>query len=101
MCMICAQRTTADYLNSLDQHLDASGVRPTAANPGAPFWMGLGAVVEGADAAETTATAYSLLVGQSAYGTLSSGTDEDWIAITLTANVSTGGSIGIHASYVQ
>lgn len=42
------------------------------------------AVFEGADAAENASTAYSIGVGDTFSGTLSSLSDEDWISISLT-----------------
>ena len=49
------------------------------------FWQGIAPNFETTDADETTSTAYSLSIGQSFYGRISSGTDEDWIAVTLVA----------------
>src|SRR5262249_39341611 len=42
-------------------------------------------IIETTDAAAGTGTAYSLSVGQTAQGTLSSGSDHDWYRVTLTA----------------
>jgi len=83
MCMICANQNPADPLAGLDQHASSSSASPAAF--GDRFWVGLGAVQEGADAAESTGTAYSTVVNRSIYGTISSSTDEDWYAIQLVA----------------
>lgn len=84
MCMICALRNPTDPLAPLDQHLSSGGT-PSAANPNDPIWSGFGVVQETTDADETTGTTYSLLVGQSATGEISSATDEDWFAVELVA----------------
>ncbi len=85
MCMICALRNPTDPVAALDQHLTPDGLVPQAANPEDPVWAGAGLVRETTDAAAGTGTVYSLQVGQSATGTLSSSADEDWFSITLVA----------------
>ncbi|WP_175484940.1 M10 family metallopeptidase [Jannaschia pohangensis] len=42
-------------------------------------------ITEGVDAAESTSTSYRISVGDTFRGTLSNSSDEDWIAVTLTA----------------
>ena len=42
-------------------------------------------VIEAADAAAGTATAYAITVGQTAQGTISAGGDHDWFRVDLTA----------------
>ena len=87
MCIVCALRNPTNLNALLDQHLDRGSVTPSAANPNDPVWTAFDAVRETGDLAESTATTASLIVGQSAYGTLSSSTDEDWFAIELVAGV--------------
>jgi serralysin len=85
MCFICAQRNPFDAFAGSIVH---SAQRTPSAITDDPIWAGLGLVSETSDAAESTATTYRLLVGQSAMGTLSSSTDEDWFAIDLVAGQS-------------
>jgi len=69
MCVVCSATMTFDptrHLEDSDNPLSAS-------------------VFEGVDAAENTSTAYSMSVGDSFFGTLSSTFDEDWVSIQLTA----------------
>ncbi|CAG0981070.1 Serralysin [Rhizobiaceae bacterium] len=87
MCYLCAQLNPQDSLSGYDLHLGPSGSAAGASTSalGERFWVGIAAGSESADAPESTATTYSLQVGQSFYGTLDSSTDEDWIAIDLVA----------------
>lgn len=62
----------------------AAGSGPMSAL-GDRFWRGLSAVTESSDVPESTATPYSLQVGQSFYGSINSSTDEDWVAVSLVA----------------
>ena len=43
------------------------------------------AITEGFDASASTATAYSMSVGDTFNGSIGNSSDEDWVAITLTA----------------
>jgi serralysin len=65
MCTICAQLHPVQPDCALD--------------------VSLATVVEGADAAGSTATGYSMSVGDGFSGTLSTEADRDWVAVTLTA----------------
>lgn len=85
MCIICSLRNPGDPAAAMDQHLFSNA--PSAANPADAIWQGRGLVYEGADAASGVGTAYSLIVGQSATGTLSRAGDADWFAVTLQAGV--------------
>src|SRR6185369_14656649 len=51
--------------------------------PGMPYI--LPDFTEGTDAAASTSTSYTLSVGQTAQGTISSNSDHDWYRVTLTA----------------
>lgn len=82
MCFICAQRDPSDVLAGSATHTAARTPYLVTSDP---IWAGKGLVTETADAAETTATAYRLKVGQSATGVISSNSDEDWFAIDLVA----------------
>ncbi|MEO0863070.1 MAG: M10 family metallopeptidase C-terminal domain-containing protein [Pseudomonadota bacterium] len=55
---------------------------PRRHDPGEPI---LADVIETTDAAETTSTIYTMSVGDTFYGTISSSSDEDWIRVELTA----------------
>lgn len=85
MCIICASRNPGNPAAAMDQHLFSNA--PSAANPADAVWQGYGLVYEGADAASGIGTAYSLIVGQSATGTLTRAGDADWFAVTLQAGV--------------
>ncbi|MDZ7906492.1 MAG: M10 family metallopeptidase [Cypionkella sp.] len=85
MCFICAQRDPSNALAGVAMH--ASGGTPSLITDD-PIWAGLGVVSEGADAADNTNTTYSLEVGQSATGSISSALDQDWFAIDLVAGQS-------------
>lgn len=85
MCIICAIHNPGNPAAALDQHLFSNA--PSAANPADAVWQGYGLVYEGADAASGVGTAYSLIVGQSATGTLTRAGDSDWFAVTLQAGV--------------
>lgn len=80
MCFICAQRDPSDAFAGNIAH---TAQRTPYLVTDDPIWVGLGLVTETVDAAESTATIYRIMVGQSATGTLASGTDEDWFAIDL------------------
>ncbi len=84
MCMICALRNPNSATAALDLHVNDAN---RSAITGDGILSGQGLVIEGADAAESTATAYRFEVGQSVSGQLSSSTDEDWFAIELQAGV--------------
>ncbi|WP_177627901.1 PPC domain-containing protein [Parasedimentitalea marina] len=71
MCEIC--NVTGNF--DPDRHADGTGFD-------GPI---MATVNEGADAAASTATAYSISVGDTFNGTLSAAGDRDWVAITLTA----------------
>ncbi|WP_395543322.1 M10 family metallopeptidase [Neotabrizicola sp. sgz301269] len=47
------------------------------------FWQGIAAGSETSDATASTATTYTMQVGQSFYGAISTSTDRDWIAVQL------------------
>ena len=81
MCYLCAQLDPQDPVTGYDLNLGSS----TGSALGDDFWVGIAAGHESADAAESTATSYSMQVGQSFYGTIASSTDEDWIRINLVA----------------
>ena len=85
--MVYATDSQDDLLVATDAATDMSA-NISAANPGDAFWRGFGRVTETTDAAASTATTYSLLVGQSAVGTISSTSDADWYAINLVAGQS-------------
>ncbi len=70
MCIICSLTQTFD---------------PARHENGQPVSAALS---EGVDAAENIATIYSMSVGDTFTGTISSSSDEDWIAITLVAGQS-------------
>ena len=76
---------TINQITSLSGSTQTSANTMSAANPGAVFWSGFGAVVEGTDAAASTATAYTLRVGQSFHGSINSTTDSDYVRINLVA----------------
>ncbi len=80
MCFICAQRDPSDAFAGSVTHL---GQKAPSVITDDPIWAGRGLVSETTDAAENTATTYRLEVGQSAEGTISSTSDEDWFAIDL------------------
>ena len=82
MCFICAQRDPSNALAGSSVHMAARTPYLVTSDP---IWAGQGLVTETADAAESTATAYRLMVGQSATGVISSDIDEDWFAIDLVA----------------
>jgi serralysin len=84
MCYLCAQLNPQDPVTGYDLNLGSS----SGSALGDDFWVGIAAGQEGADAAESTATSYSMQVGQSFYGTIASSTDEDWIRINLVAGQS-------------
>ena len=78
MCVMCNMTGTFDP----SRHLDGSGFDGTLDGPIAAT------VSETTDAASSTSTAYSMSVGDSFNGTVSSNGDRDWVAITLTAGES-------------
>ncbi len=84
MCIICAQRTPDNFLARLDLHASAR-LGASAGIPDGIVLQGLGAVSERTDAPDTTATPLTLLVGQSAYGTISEAEDVDWYALQVVA----------------
>jgi serralysin len=92
MCYLCAQRLLHDPSAGYDLHLNsASSATSSAAAPAAlgdDFWVGIAAGRETGDAAASTATAYTMQVGQSFYGTISNSSDEDWVAVQLVAGQS-------------
>lgn len=92
MCYLCAQRLLHDPSAGYDLHLNsASSATSSASAPAAlgdDFWVGIAAGRETGDAAESTATAYTMQVGQSFYGTISNSSDEDWVAVQLVAGQS-------------
>ncbi|MEL7255347.1 MAG: M10 family metallopeptidase C-terminal domain-containing protein [Pseudomonadota bacterium] len=69
MCNICALTQTFD---------------PSRHAPDAPIFADID---ESSDAAESTATIYTMAVGDTFFGTIGDGSDEDWISIELTAGV--------------
>ncbi|AKS47840.1 serralysin [Octadecabacter temperatus] len=77
MCIICEiqrQPVETDYTNN--KLCNASNNEPLQA-----------VVSEDPDASEDTLTGFEMIVGDTFNGTISDGTDEDWIAIELTAGV--------------
>jgi serralysin len=79
MCFLCALRDPSNPMARLDEHTSFNAAAAAAAL--VPF----NPLRETIDAAETTATLYTLKIGQSAYGTLGSSTDEDWFRVDLVA----------------
>jgi serralysin len=77
------------FFNVTDAPLQFSGAGPsqnlTDADGRSAIGGGFPDVVETADAAANTSTAYGLAVGQTARGTLSSGADHDFYAVNLVA----------------
>jgi serralysin len=68
MCFLCNATQTFDPL----RHGEDSG-------------QDFATISEGLDASDSTATAYSMSVGDTFNGSIGNSSDEDWVAITLTA----------------
>lgn len=83
MCFICSAIRPNDPLAPYEQHQEAGATPPAAF--GDRFWVGIGPGAESTDAPESTATSYSIDIGQSFYGTISNASDEDWISVNLIA----------------